>query len=105
MNDKDNIMFFESDEEFTDFCMAPYASVKRMSDGTLYVEGNYSDEYLGCIEQGVEFVIKDEDSKVYERQRVCKRVPIVVDGFPNYNRTTLVQLSVENLKPYFDDLY
>ena len=34
-----DIMYFSSDEEFTDFCIAPYAEVKETSDGTLCVEG------------------------------------------------------------------
>lgn len=99
-----NIFFFESDDEFTDFCIAPYAVVKRSSEGTLFVEGQYSDMYKKYIEQGKTFIIKDENSQVYKRQCVSKRVPVKIDDFPSYDRLTLVQLPVQNLKPYFEDL-
>ncbi len=99
-----NIFFFESDDEFTDFCIAPYAVVKRSSDGTLFVEGQYSDMYKKYIEQGKTFIIKDENSQVYKRQCVNKRVPVKIDDFPSYDRLTLVQLPVQNLEPYFEDL-
>lgn len=99
-----NIFFFESDDEFTDFCIAPYAVVKRSSEGTLFVEGQYSDMYKKYIEQGKTFIIKDENSQVYKRQCVNKRVPVKIDDFPSYDRLTLVQLPVQNLEPYFEDL-
>ena len=99
-----NIFFFESDDEFTDFCIAPYAVVKRSSEGTLFVEGQYSDMYKKYIEQGKTFIIKDENSQVYKRQCVSTRVPVKIDDFPSYDRLTLVQLPVQNLEPYFEDL-
>ena len=99
-----NIFFFESDDEFTDFCIAPYAVVKRSSDGTLFVEGQYSDMYKKYIEQGKTFIIKDENSQVYKDQCVRKRVPVKIDDFPLYDRLPLVQLPVQNLEPYFEDL-
>ena len=99
-----NIFFFESDDEFTDFCIAPYAVVKRSSDGTLVVEGQYSDMYKKYIGQGKTFIIKDENSQVYKDQCVRKRVPVKIDDFPLYDRLPLVQLPVQNLEPYFEDL-
>ena len=104
IENENNIIFFESDDEFTDFCIAPYAVVKRSSDGTLFVEGQYSDMYKKYIEQGKTFIIKDENSQVYKRQCVNKRVPVKIDDFPSYDRLTLVQLPVQNLEPYFEDL-
>lgn len=96
-----DIMYFSSDEEFADFCIAPYAVVKETSNGTLCVEGEYSKDYIECVEEGYSFIIRDEDSKVYDRQCVCKRVPVIHNGV-NIGRDTLVQLSVQNLKPYFE---
>ena len=43
-------------------------------------------------------IIKDEDSVVFERKCVSKRVPIHGTG-----RNALVQLSVQNLEQYFED--
>ena len=104
MEIKKNIIYFDSDMEFEDFCIAPYAVVKRSANGTLFVEGQYSDMYKKYIEEGKTFIIKDEDSKVYERQCVSKRVPVKVDDFPSYNRLTLVQLPVQNLEKYYEEL-
>lgn len=94
-------MYFSSDAEFENFCVAPYAVVKESESGIMYVTERYSEEYLQCIEDGVHFVIRDEDSVVYKRQCVCKRVPVMHNGQP-LGRDTLVQLSVENLEPYFE---
>ena len=99
MTEEKNIVFFESDDEFTDFCIAPYAVVKRSSDGTLSVEGQYSDMYKKYIEEGKTFVIKDEDSRVYKHQCVSKRVSVQGTG-----RCATVQLPVQNLEEYFEDL-
>ena len=93
-------MYFNSDAEFEDFCLAPYAEIKETANGVMYVSGKYSDEYLECLEDGVRFVIRDEDSVVYKRQCVCKRVPVMHNG-KLLERDTLVQLKVENLEPYF----
>lgn len=94
--------FFESDDEFADFCVAPYAEIIH-SDSSPAVVGRYSDEYLNCIEKGIKYVIKDEDSQVYKRQVVSKRVHVkslLLDvSIPN--RTCNVQLKVQNLEPYY----
>lgn len=71
---KSNILFFENDDEFADFCIAPYAIVKISEKGNPYYEGEFSEIYLKAIEEGKKFVIKDEDSKVYKRSSVSARV-------------------------------
>lgn len=93
------VRYFASDQEFEDFCVAPYAEIKQTDSGVMYVSGNFSEEYLDCIENGVKFVIRDEDSVVYKRQYVCKRVPVMHNG-NLLGHDTLVQLKVENLEPY-----
>ena len=97
-----NVMYFESDEEFTDFCVAPFAVVKRSENGTLYYEGEYSDEYKKCIKEGKTFIIKDENSQVYKRQCVTKRVPVLNDGIRTC-RDAPIQLDVQGLQPYFSE--
>ena len=96
----DKKVYFESDAEFEEFCIAPYATIERSESGTLYVKGDYSDMYKKCIEDGKMFVIKDKDSVVYKRKCVTKRVPVQMDGKP-LGRDTLVQLDVENLEEWF----
>lgn len=99
MKTTDDIIYFESDQEFVDFCLAPYGVVVYPENGTPpYYTGVYSEAYKEAINEGKTFIIKDEDSSVYEHQCVMKRVPIQGTG-----RTALVQMDVQNLEPYFDD--
>ena len=102
----DDILFFETDEEFTEFCVAPYAETKKNDNGSDYIVGDYSDEYKKCIEQGKKFIIKDEDSQVFKRQCVTKRVPVFNNGDCVTAREDYpVQLSVKNLEEYDESLW
>lgn len=51
-----NVKFFSSDEEFTDFCVAPYAEIKEFEYCVGYV-GAYSQEYIDCVEFDTIFLI------------------------------------------------
>ena len=42
INDK---IYFESDAEFEDFCIAPYATIEQAASGP-YVEGDYSERLI-----------------------------------------------------------
>ena len=91
----DNTLYFESDEDFERFVFRPYAQTIRTESGTLTVQCDYSDEYKQCIAQGIEFEIKDEESKVAKRQCATLRVPVrELDG-NLLERDTLVQLNVK----------
>lgn len=94
-----NTIYFESDAEFEEFCIAPYATI--VQDKTPYIAGNHSDMYRQCLSEGKTFVIMDEDSVVYKRQCATKRVPVIVNGQPS-GQERLVQVKVENLEPWFD---
>ena len=96
-----NKIYFNLDGEFTDFCIRPYAEIVRNGNSAPSVIGDYSDEYNQCLEQGKVFIIEDEDSEVYKRQCVSKRVPVLMDGV-SIGRDTLVQLDVQNLEEFFD---
>ena len=103
MIEKKDIIFFDSDAEFEDWAVAPYATIKYTKNRNIpYTSGDLSNEYKAAIEEGKRFVIKDEDSVVCKRGCVCKRVPIKIESFPLYKRDVLVQLRVDNLEPYFD---
>ena len=93
----DNYLIFESDEEFEDFCIAPFAEIKRSEDGSLYCSGRHSEEYKSALAEGKKFIIKDRESKVYKRKVAIKRVPVVQDG-RNLNRDVQIQLHVDNLE-------
>lgn len=95
---------FKSDDEFTDFCVAPYAMVKESPQGTLYYDGEYSQAYLNAIKEDKYFVIEDEKSTVYKRKCVTKRVPVLVEGLPTSRLPVrAVQLKVQNLRPYYEE--
>lgn len=94
-----NTIHFESDAEFEDFCIAPYATIEQ--DGVPTIKGALSDEYKQCLAEGKSFVIMDEDSVVYDRPCASKRVPVMMIGQP-IGRDYLVQVKVENLEPWFD---
>ena len=55
-NNITTIRYFNSDTEFEDFCVAPYAIIKETESGVLYYTGEYSEEYLECIENDTKFV-------------------------------------------------
>lgn len=87
-----NTIYFESDEEFEDFSIAPYALV-----GDRSVNGDYSDLYKQYLAEGKSFIIMDRNSVVYKRKCVSKRVPIMKDSRPS-GRDYTVQLTAKNLE-------
>ena len=95
-------MYFFSDEEFTDFCVAPFAVSIRLDKDTWSYKGDYSDAYKKCVKEGKTFVIKDIHSQVYKRQCVTKRVPIFHEG-KSTKRDAPVQLKVQGLRKYYGE--
>ena len=91
-----NIILFESDEEFTDFCLEPYGQTIKSEKEELVYTGVYSEKYKKCISEGIKFLIKDKDSIVPERNCVSKRVPIERAGIRT-EHSYLVQMDVQNL--------
>ena len=103
MIEKKGIIYFDSDAEFEDWAVAPYATIKYIENSNIpYTSGDFSNEYKAAIEEGKRFVIKDEDSVVCKRGCVCKRVPLKIEASPTRKRYVPVQLSVDNLEPYFE---
>ena len=94
-NTEPEIIYFESDEEFEDWAVAPYATIVEYESGKTW-KGDHSDAYKEAIQQGKYFYIKGglEESKVHKRRCVCKRVS---PDFQTTRETVLVQLPVENL--------
>ena len=86
-----NYIFFDSESEFEDFCVAPYAIVKQ---GTCF--GQYSLEYKECIKNGIKFAIKDRNCKAVKDNWVTKRVKVKIeDSSREVERA--VQLKVQNV--------
>ena len=61
---KSNILFFENDAEFIDFCIS---IVNKSDKVTPYYDGELSEMYLKAIGEGKKFVIKDKESKVFDQ--------------------------------------
>ena len=98
METKGNYLIFDTDNEFTDFCLAQDAAgiiVEDSKTGTMSVQ-----LYLRCLEEEKTFVIKEKDSAVCRRGCVSKRVPVMYNGPPLQGQTTLIQLNVENVEEY-----
>ena len=89
------IIYFESDKEFEDWAVAPYATIVG-SGPNKTCKGDYSDAYKEAIQQGKYFYIKGglEESSVHKHRYVTKRV---FPDFQTTHETVPVKLSVENL--------
>ena len=89
------IIYFESDEEFEDWAVAPYATIVETEGGRI-CKGAYSDAYKEALQQGKYFYIKGglEESKVHKHRCVTKHVS---PDFQTTRKTVPEQLSVENL--------
>lgn len=94
-NTEPEIIYFESDEEFEDWAVAPYATIVETEYGKTW-RGVYSDAYREAIQQGKYFYIKGglEESNVHKHRCVTKRVSL---DFQTRRETVQVQLPVENL--------
>ena len=91
-------IIFDSDEAFEDFCVAPVARIRYSSDGEpVSYGGAYTEMYTKCIKAGMKFIIRDRQSKVYNRKAVTKRV-LVPSELGSSRKDVLVQLSVQNLE-------
>lgn len=91
---KNQVLFFETDQEFEDFAVAPYAI-------TLY-ESEYSEAYKDCIKQGKYFVVcgGSLDSKTNRRKAVTKRV-LAPPEVQSTRKKVTIQLPVQNIGHIF----
>jgi 5-formyltetrahydrofolate cyclo-ligase len=99
-----NMMFFDTDDEFADFVIHPYAVINNY-EGRLSYEGAYSEQYLRALKEGKKFVIMKGsfESAVNRRKVVSKRV-LVPDELGSSRKDVCVSLPVENLSDGFIDL-
>lgn len=87
---KSNIIYFNSDDEFYQFCVVPKLVVMETTDenGNVshYTTFDFSYAYKKALADGNMFVIKDEDSNIFK------------NGCVSYRTITR---PVSNLKKYF----
>lgn len=99
-----NLMFFDTDEEFADFVIQPYAAFSE-NNGQLSYDGAYSEQYLRAVEEGKKFVIMkgSSESAVNRRKVVSKRV-LVPEELGSSRKDVCVTLPVDNLSDGLIDL-
>lgn len=66
-----NIMYFDTDDEFTDFCLNSNPTIIATDTGTFY-DYDFTPMYNDAIANGVQFMINDDKSKVKKRGCVCR---------------------------------
>lgn len=66
----DNIIAFNNDQEFMDYCICPNVVILRGESGVLYYDINYTDLYNDAINSGTFFVIKDSNSQICKHNAV-----------------------------------
>jgi len=84
-----NTMFFDSDDEFYEFAVIPYARVKTVynnGERESYIDFDMSSMYNKALADNYNFIIRDEDSKIYKHG--CVNVGVL-------------SKPVEHLEPYF----
>lgn len=95
---EENLIFFDSDEDFVSFAILPYAKIDN--DGKPYAD--YTDEYKEAVAEGKEFVIMKGsfDSFVNRNNVVTTRVLLPRElGSPH--KDMLAQLPVENIATWY----
>ena len=92
MNIKDNIIYFDSDNEFYEYSVVPELVPVQYIDSEgnekYYTDFNLSPQYNNAVNNGMRFVIKDEDSQIYKHGCVSYRT---------------ISKDIQNLDPWYDD--
>lgn len=87
---KQTIMYFDTDEDFQNFCVLPYTTLEKSPiTGEPYQQWHFTKEYLDAVAAGTRFKIRNEDSVIYKRGMVTG---------PNG-----IGLKVQNLDHWFED--
>lgn len=74
---KDNIMYFDCDDDFYKFCVCPKVVIHDVtnSDGSItsYFDFDYTDAYKDAIQNKKQFVIRDPKSQILKHKCVSYR--------------------------------
>ena len=82
------IRYFDNDDDFYNYCVDPRIVPMKSKEGFYYTTFNFTPQYRSDVNDGVKFVIKDPNSKIFKRQAVC---------------VGLMNKRVQNLEQYFDE--
>ena len=73
----EDIIYFDSDDEFYDFCVVPALFVvkkrNRNGDYTMCTDFDLSPAYHDYVKQGKKFCIKNQDSQIFKHGCVSYR--------------------------------
>ena len=88
----DKVIYFDNDEEFYQFCVAPNLKAKEYEeeDGTIgyFADFDFTQGYKDAVKAGKRFVIRDEDSQIFKHGCVSYRT---------------ISKKVDNLDQYFGE--
>jgi len=82
------IRYFDNDDDFYNYCVDPRIVPMKSEEGFYYTTFNFTPQYLSDVKDGVKFVIKDVNSKIFKHQAVC---------------VGIMNKRVQNLEQYFDE--
>ena len=92
VDDTDNIMYFDNDDCFADFCLNPnYVIVTvKCNDGVdrMFADYTFTDAYLNAVKCGKRFCVRDLHSHVNK------------DGYLAYKSATK---KIDNVEKYYGD--
>ena len=86
MLELDNVIYFDTDDDFYDYAVKPNFIVNQNPTGGMFYDMDMTDEYKLAVENGKLFCIKDENSAIYKHGCVSCRT---------------LSKQVQNLEPYF----
>ena len=88
MLELDNVIYFDTDDDFYNYAVKPNFVVNQNPNGGMFYDMDMTDEYKLAVENGKLFCIKDENSAIYKHGCVSCRT---------------LSKQVQNLEPYFTD--
>ena len=88
MLELDNVIYFDTDDDFYNYAVKPNFVVNQNPTGGMFYDMDMTDEYKLAVENGKLFCIKDENSAIYKHGCVSCRT---------------LSKQVQNLEPYFTD--
>ena len=88
MLELDNVIYFDTDDDFYNYAVKPNFVVNQNPTGGMFYDMDMTDEYKLAVENGKLFCIKDENSAIYKHGCVSCRT---------------LSKQVQNLEPYFAD--
>ena len=82
------IRYFENDDDFYNYCVDPRIVPMKSDEGFYYTTFNFTPQYLSDVDNGVVFIIKDVNSKIFKHKTVS---------------VGLMNKRVQNLEQYFKE--